>query len=209
MISATTVVVLLTLVDLLGVLANAFLGGMAARRARLDLSGFIVVAIVSGLGGGMIRDALLGMGPAAVLRNPWYLTVAVGGVLVAFVVPFRGKWAVRLLVALDAIAVGCWSAIGVQKGLAADLNWMPAILLGITTAVGGGMVRDLLLMRRPAVLGGNTLYATGSFAASVTALVLTVLGMPLIGTAVAIVVSAFIVLGARRYRWTLPTRGDD
>src|SRR4051794_32083884 len=63
-------------VDLLGVLANAILGGMAARAARLDLVGFAIVATISGLGGGMIRDALLGGGPVVALTNPFYLGTA-------------------------------------------------------------------------------------------------------------------------------------
>ncbi|MGL5406783.1 MAG: trimeric intracellular cation channel family protein [Propionibacteriaceae bacterium] len=193
-----------TATDLAGVLGNALLGGMAARRARLDVVGFIIVAIVSGLGGGMIRDALLGSGPAAVLLNPWYLPVAVGGVLVAYIFPVRGRWPLRLLAVIDAVALGCWSAVGVQKGIAVGLPWVPVLLLGVITAVGGGMVRDLLLQRRPAVLGGNTLYASAAFLASVVALCLTVLGHHVIAMGASILVGAVVTLAARRYRWMLP-----
>lgn len=200
----------ITATDLLGVLTNAFLGGMAARTARLDIVGFVVVAMASGLGGGMMRDMLLSRGPALVLTDPLYLTVAVSGAVVAYLVPFRGKWTLRLFILLDALSVGCWSAVGVQKGLAAGLHWAPSILLGLVTAVGGGMVRDLLLGRRPAVLGGNTLYATGSFVATIFAVMFTMLGFPIVAGVLAILAGSSIVVAARRYRWILPVvRADD
>lgn len=205
---STVVIALLTLTDLAGVLANAFLGGLAARRSKLDLVGFVSVAVACGLGGGMIRDMLLASGPAAVLLNPAYLVVACAGAVVAYAVPIWGKWTMRLIAVLDAVAVGCWSAVGVQKALAHDINPVPAILLGVITAVGGGMVRDLLLHRRPAVLGGNTLYATGAIAASIVALLITLTGHHVVATGLAILVGAGIVLAARRYRWILPTVGD-
>ncbi len=200
----------ITAVDLLGVLTNAFLGGMAARSARLDIVGFVVLAMASGLGGGMMRDMLLSRGPALVLTDPLYLGVAVSGAVVAYLVPFRGKWTLRLFVLLDALSVGCWSAVGVQKGLAAGLHWAPSILLGLVTAVGGGMVRDLLLGRRPAVLGGNTLYASGSFVAAIVAVVLTIFGFPILAGVLAILAGSSVVIAARRYRWILPVvRSDD
>lgn len=207
---ATVALGFITAVDLLGVLTNAFLGGMAARTARLDIVGFVVVAMASGLGGGMMRDMLLSRGPALVLTDPLYLSVAVSGAVIAYLVPFRGKWTLRLFVLLDALSVGCWSAVGVQKGLAAGLHWAPSILLGLLTAVGGGMVRDLLLGRRPAVLGGNTLYATGSFVATIFAVVLTMLGFPILAGVLAILAGSSIVVAARRYRWILPVvRSND
>lgn len=205
---STFVVTLLTLADLAGVLANAFLGGLAARRARLDLVGFVTVAVVCGLGGGMLRDMLLGQGPAVVLTNPAYLVIACAGAVLAYAVSIWGRWTMRLIAVLDAISVGCWSAVGVQKGLAAELTWVPAILLGMVTAVGGGMVRDLLLMKRPAVLGGNTLYATGAFASCLVTLGISLTGHPVLATVASIGVGGGIVLAARRYRWILPTVGD-
>lgn len=200
----------ITIVDLMAVLTNAFLGGMAARSARLDIVGFVVLAMASGLGGGMMRDMLLSRGPALVLTNPLYLEVAVSGAVVAYLVPFRGKWTLRLLVLFDALGVGCWAAVGVQKGLAAGIHWAPSILLGLLTAVGGGMVRDLLLGRRPAVLGGNTLYASGAFVGSVVAVVFTLLGFPVLAGVLSILSGSAVVIAARRYRWILPVaRGDD
>lgn len=196
--------------DLLGVFANAFLGGVAARKARLDLVGFAVLALASGLGGGMIRDMLLSTGPALVLTDPLYLSVALAGALMAYGLVLRNRWAMRLFVVLDALAVGCWAAVGVQKGLNAGLHWLPALLLGLITSVGGGMVRDLLLRKRPGVLGGNTLYATGALVAAVVCLAITLAGEPIVASVAAIVVGGLVVLAARRFQWVLPVvRADD
>jgi len=192
-------------VDLAGVLANAILGGIAARAARLDIVGFAILAVLSGLGGGMIRDTLLQHGTPVALTDPYYLAVAIVGAVIAFFIPFKGKLSLRLLTILDALAVGCWAAAGSQKAIVDGLGWLPAIILGVVTAIGGGMVRDVLLMKVPAVFGGNTLYATSAFVASIEMVILTELGYPAIGSVVAIVSGALLSLLARRFGWILPT----
>jgi uncharacterized membrane protein YeiH len=192
-------------VDLAGVLGNAILGGIAARTARLDLVGFGILAVLSGLGGGIIRDTLLQGGVPVALTDPYYLILAIAGAIIAFVLPLRGKWSQRPLALIDALAVGCWSAVGVQKALDAGLGWLPAIILGMITAVGGGMVRDVLLMRVPSIFGGNTLYATSSLLASIVTVVFVQLGLPEVGALVAILVGGSLSLLARRFGWVLPT----
>lgn len=193
------------LVDLAGVLANAILGGIAARAARFDLVGFVILAILSGLGGGMIRDTLLQQGPPVALTDPYYLGVAIAGAIIAFFIPFQGRVSRLVLLLLDVLAVGCWAAVGAQKGLLAGLGWLPSILLGMVTAIGGGMVRDLFLMKVPTIFGGNTLYATSAFVASVEMVVLSSLGLPEIGTLVAILSAAALSLLAKRFGWILPS----
>jgi uncharacterized membrane protein YeiH len=125
------------------VLGNAILGGIAARSARLDLVGFVVLGTLSGLGGGIIRDTLLQRGPPVAPTDPYYLIVAIAGATVAFVVRFTGRWSTAPLTLIDALAVGCWAAAGAQRALAAGLGWLPAVTLGVIAAVGGGMVRDV------------------------------------------------------------------
>jgi uncharacterized membrane protein YeiH len=193
------------MVDLAGVLANAILGGIAARTARFDLVGFVILAILSGLGGGMIRDTLLQQGPPVALTDPYYLGVAVVGAIIAFFIPFQGKASRRVLLLIDVLAVGCWAAVGAQKGLVAGLGWLPSILLGMVTAIGGGMVRDLFLMRVPTVFGGNTLYATSAFIASIEMVILSSLGLPEVGTLVAILSAAALSLLAKQFGWILPS----
>ncbi|MCP2030676.1 putative membrane protein YeiH [Okibacterium sp. HSC-33S16] len=203
--TAETVNQIIRFVDLAGVLANAILGGIAARSARLDLVGFVILAVMSGLGGGLIRDTLLQQGPPVALTDPAYLGLAITGAMIAFFVPFRGTWSLRSLILLDALAVGCWAAVGAQKTLDAGLGWLPAIVMGIITAVGGGAVRDVMLLRIPRIFGGNTLYATSALVSSVEMVVLSKLGLPSLGSAVAMATGAVLSLLARRYGWTLPT----
>ncbi|GHD39135.1 trimeric intracellular cation channel family protein [Mycetocola manganoxydans] len=196
---------ILRFVDLAGVLANAILGGIAARSARLDIVGFVILAVLSGLGGGIIRDTLLQQGPPVALTDPAYLALAITGAVIAFFVPFRGRWSQRSLVLIDALAIGSWAAVGAQKALDADLGWLTAVAMGIVTAVGGGAVRDVMLLRIPRIFGGNTLYATSALVSSVEMVVLSKLGMPTLGSAVAMGSGALLSLLARRYGWTLPT----
>jgi uncharacterized membrane protein YeiH len=203
--TAETVNQIIRFVDLAGVLANAVLGGIAARSARLDIVGFVILAVMSGLGGGLIRDTLLQQGPPVALTDPAYLVLAITGAVIAFFVPFRGRWSLRSLILLDALAVGCWAAVGAQKTLDAGLGWLPAIVMGIITAVGGGAVRDVMLLRIPRIFGGNTLYATSALVSSIEMVVLSKLGLPTLGSAIAMASGAALSLLARRYGWTLPT----
>jgi len=203
--SAVSLTEIIRFVDLAGVLANAILGGIAARSARLDIVGFIILAVMSGLGGGIIRDTLLQHGAPVALTDPAYLIVALVGGVIAFAIPLKGKISRRSLVLLDALAVGCWAAAGAQKTLDAGLWWLPAVMLGVITAVGGGMVRDVMLLKVPTIFGGNTLYATSALVASIEMVVLSVLGFQAIGSAAAILSGALLSLLARRYGWILPT----
>ena len=191
-------------IDLTGVLANAVLGGALARAARLDPVGFGVLAILSGLGGGLLRDTLLQQGTPAALADPAYIITALAGAAIAFLVHVEGRWWDRVFPGLDALALGCWAAVGTQKALAGGLGWLPAILLGSITAVGGGMIRDVVLRRIPSIFGGNTLYATSATVASGVMVVFERTGHPTIGLVVATFTGAALTLLARWRGWQLP-----
>lgn len=200
--------VLFDVVDLMGVLANAVLGGAVARQLKMDLVGFVILAIASGLGGGMLRDTLLQVGPPVALTNSAYLATAIAGATIAYLLHVRGTWTRRVLVVADALSLGCWAATGTAKALAAGLSWLPAILLGVITAVGGGMIRDIAVGRVPAIFGGNTLYATAAVVGSLEMAVLHSVGLPNWGMAAATLTAAAIVVVARRRGWRLPGAGE-
>lgn len=190
--------------DLAGVLANALLGGVAARSAKLDLVGFACIAIVSGLGGGLLRDTLLQAGTPVALTDLRYLSTALVGACLAYVVPIKGRrWDYPLAV-LDALAVGAWAVAGTAKTLGVGLGPLPAVLLGITTAVGGGAIRDVLLQRRPSIFGGNTLYATAALLASVVMLVGWRWDQNNLGLILGTLAGAGLCLLARWRGWILP-----
>jgi uncharacterized membrane protein YeiH len=146
-------------VDPAGVFASAVLGGAVARALRMDPIGFGSLALVSGLGGGLIRDTPLQNGPPAALTDSRYVLTAVAGAAVAFMVPMHTRlWALSYPL-VDALALGTWAAVGAQKTLGIGLGWLAAVLLGTMSAVGGGVLRDLTVGRMPQIFGGNTLYA--------------------------------------------------
>jgi uncharacterized membrane protein YeiH len=195
---------LLRALDLLGVLANALLGGVVARQHRLDPVGFGALAILSGLGGGVIRDVLLQRGTPVALTDSAYLATVLGGAAVAYVVPIDGRLWQRLFPFVDALALGCWAASGAQKTLVFGLHWLPAVLLGTVTAVGGGAVRDIVMRRVPTIFGGNTLYATCALVASGLLVVLHLSGVTVVGPLIATATGAALYLLARWRGWTLP-----
>jgi uncharacterized membrane protein YeiH len=198
----------LRVLDLTGVFTNAVLGGVIARSARLDPVGFGALAMVSGLGGGVIRDVLLQHGTPIALTDYTYVVTALAGAAVAFLVAIEGRAWDRVWPVVDAFALGCWAAAGAQKTLAVGLGWLPALLLGTITAVGGGFVRDIVLRRIPGILGGNTLYATCATAASGVMVGLYFAGYPTIGSVVATLFGAGLCLLARWQNWVLP-QGDE
>jgi uncharacterized membrane protein YeiH len=166
--------------------------------------GFAALAIASGLGGGIIRDALVQQRPPVALTNPAYLATALAGAGLAFLVRF-GHWAWKLVFPyVDALALGCWAAVGAQKALLSGLSWLPSPLLGVVTAVGGGVIRDPAVGRRPTIFGGNTLYATCALLASGLAVTGTITGHTQVGVMVGTGVGAASCLLARWRGWMLP-----
>ncbi|MDD9207587.1 TRIC cation channel family protein [Georgenia sp. 10Sc9-8] len=194
--------------DLTGVFLNGVLGGMIARSKRFDAVGFGLLAIISALGGGMLRDTLLQAGPPVALTDPYYLGTALAGAGVAFVVRLGGKWWNRSFIIADALVLGCWAATGAAKTLSVGLGWLPAIMLGIITAVGGGMIRDVAVGQVPAVFGGNTLYATAALAAAAILVPIHRHGYEEWGMLAATVVGAGLCVLARWRRWRLPEHND-
>ena len=195
---------LFRVLDLTGVFANAVLGGVIARKEKLDLFGFATLAVLSGLGGGVIRDVLLQHGPPAALTDYAYLLTALIGAAVSYVVHVEGRAWDRVWPVVDAVALGTWAAAGAAKTLAAGLGWLPAVLLGMITAVGGGIVRDVVLRRIPGVLGGNTLYATCALAGAGVLVLLSQDGHPTIGLVAATIFGAGLCMLARWRGWILP-----
>jgi uncharacterized membrane protein YeiH len=192
-------------VDLSGVFANAILGGVVARRTGLDPIGFLVLAVLSGLGGGLIRDTLLQRGTPTALTDYAYLLTAFAAAALAFVLSVEGRMWNWVWPIVDALALGCWAATGAQKTLSVGLGWLPAVLLGAITAVGGGAVRDIVMRQVPAILGGNTLYATCALVAAGTLVLLQYNGYPTAGLLTALVVGAGLCLLARWRGWILPS----
>ena len=145
--------------DLAGVFVFALTGALVAVRARLDLFGTLVLAVATGLGGGLVRDVLLGDVPPPGLVEWQYLAAAALAGMATFVWhPAVARWE-NLILTLDAAGLALFCVTGALKASDAGLGIVPAALLGMITAIGGGITRDVLANRVPVVLQGGW-YAT-------------------------------------------------
>jgi uncharacterized membrane protein YeiH len=197
--------VLITVLQLIGVGVFAASGALAAVRARLDVFGVAVVGLTTALGGGLIRDVLLGVHPPTALRD-WRL-LAVPAV-VSLVVFWAHPQVVRLRRAVllaDAVGLGLFVASGTATALALGVPRYDAWLVGMTAGIGGGVMRDLLLREIPLVLR-REIYALAALAGGV----LVVLGdwLRLPSGPVTVVASAVVVVirvVALWRRWNAPT----
>lgn len=158
--------------DISGTAVLALQGTAIAMAARLDLYGILVIAFVASLGGGIMRDVLLGQAPPVAFRQARYcltvLSAAFAVILAGHDGFFSGGMAVRFL---DAVGLGLFTVAGTEKALEFGCRSFAAVMLGTLTATGGGMLRDVLLGRVPVVLRAD-FYAT---AALIGALVIVVL----------------------------------
>ncbi|WP_433461497.1 trimeric intracellular cation channel family protein [Spirillospora sp. CA-142024] len=145
--------------DLAGIFVFAVSGALAAVRQRLDVVGMVVLAEITALGGGIIRDLMIGAVPPAAFTDLGYVLVPLAASALVF---FWHPQVTRLLPAVllfDAAGLGLFCATGTVKALAYGLSPVHSVLLGIVTAVGGGILRDMLGGQIPAVLYDRQLYA--------------------------------------------------
>lgn len=199
----TTIPDIIRSLDLLGVFANGLLGGAVARRFHLDPVGMSVLAIVSALGGGAIRDVLLALRPVA-LTDLSYLTTALIAAVLAFLVSLEGRRWNQIFPWVDAIALGTWAVVGTEKALLHGVHWLPAILLGVLTACGGGVVRDMMLGRVPIILQRSELYATAACVAGGTMVLMSLVASESVASLVAVLTGGGLCLAARKRGWVLP-----
>lgn len=150
---------LLVVLDLAGIFVFALSGGLVGVRKELDVFGVLVLAAATGLGGGFMRDVLIGAVPPAALEDWRYLLVpVVAGFVTFWFHPALGRME-RLVTVFDAAGLGLFCVVGALKALEFGLGLLPSALMGVLTAVGGGVVRDVLAGRVPVVLRSE-LYAT-------------------------------------------------
>nr|WP_257907108.1 TRIC cation channel family protein [Janibacter limosus] len=166
--------------------------------------GFTVPAIISAPGGGAIHDVLLNVQPVA-LTDLRYLTVALVAAAIAYLVPLEGRRWRQTFPRVDAIALGTRAVVGTQKALLNDIHWLPAILLGVLTACGGGVVRDMMLGNVPVILQRSELYATAAFAGGATPVLLHPATTGPLASLGAVLVGGAVCLLARKRGWMLPT----
>lgn len=163
------------IVDFLGVFVGALGGALATirdTRYKYDVIGVLGLGFTSALGGGIVRDIVLQKGPPLAFIDIRYIIAALAGATMALMFEHRfGKGAERLVVWMDAAALGLFAVAGTTRALNAGLTRLPALLLGIVTAVGGGSLRDVLSGRTPRIFERGQLYAIAAMVGSLLFLV--------------------------------------
>ncbi|HYH12699.1 MAG TPA: TRIC cation channel family protein [Thermomicrobiales bacterium] len=190
-------------VDLFGVFVGGITGALVARRFSYDITGIWALALVSGLGGGMIRDVLLQAGPPLALVEPRYLpTVLVATFVGAFFGGRIDSLKGTILVA-DAVAISGFAVAGTLRTFDTGFGPWPAVLLGVITAVGGGLIRDVMTGVQPAIFQRSELYAFAALGTSLSLVLLRALDLPRgMIILISIAVGIALRLGSVRFGWT-------
>jgi uncharacterized membrane protein YeiH len=138
--------------DLFGVFVFALSGGFDGAKYHLDLFGILVLAVATSLGGGIMRDAILGVHPPAAFVDETYFFTALTAGLIAFFFSNRVERHFEYVKIADAIGLGVFAAIGAATAVRHELGWVGIVLMSILTATGGGVIRDLLVREIPMIL---------------------------------------------------------
>lgn len=196
---------LLLVLDIVGIAVFAVSGALAAVDKKLDIFGVIFLAVATALGGGFIRDALLGATPAAALTDWRYLaTPAIAGLVVFFVHPSVARWS-RLFLLADAAGLGLFAVAGTRKAIEFGVGPLGSSAIGILTAIGGGIIRDILVREIPHVLH-REIYATAALLATIVVVMGDRLSLNDVVVAILAICLAFSLRVVSRWKnWAAPT----
>jgi len=194
---------LLQMLDYLGVAVFAVTGGIMASRKQLDFIAFLFFATLTGIGGGTLRDLLLGV-PVFWVENEAYLLVCL---VVSVVVWFFADWIEGLNKPLrwaDAVGIAAYSVMGAAKALSVGDTVLVAVLMGVATATFGGVLRDTIA-REPSSIVKPEIYVSAAFAGAGSYVLLVQFGLPQVACAIAAGSVALLLRGGAIVRgWTLP-----
>jgi uncharacterized membrane protein YeiH len=192
------------ILDLVGTAAFAASGAWVGVRKHMDLFGVLVLGVVTAVGGGTLRDLLLGDIPPFSLKDETYICIAITVSLVVFINRIKFMAFEKPLLYFDAIGLGTFVVIGTTKALDFQLGFLGAVLMGVMTGTAGGVIRDILANQVPLILR-REIYASACVAGGVLLVVLLQIGA---GRPVAALFAASTVIVVRllaiHYNWALP-----
>jgi uncharacterized membrane protein YeiH len=194
----------LVLLDWLGIVAFAITGALVASRKQMDIVGFALLATVTGIGGGTLRDLLLGIHPILWIKQPEYLVVCIVFALIVFVTAHLVQSRMRLILWADAAGLALFSTVGAERAMSVGAPALVAVVMGTITACAGGIIRDVLSQER-SIIFSYEIYTTAAMAAAAA-----FVGLSSIGIAWEIAVTASTALGltlrggALIWGWSLP-----
>ncbi|OEF23691.1 trimeric intracellular cation channel family protein [Vibrio rumoiensis] len=196
---------LLSIIYIIGITAEAMTGALSAGRKNMDWFGVMLVASATAIGGGSVRDILLGHFPLTWVQHPEYLLITcVAGIVTTLL----AKWVIKfhgVFIRLDALGLAAFSIIGCQVGINMGLHYSICIVSAIVTGVFGGLLRDLICRQAPLVLH-NELYASVALVVAVLYLAILHFGFSdLTATVSALVVGYLLRMASVRFKWRLPS----
>lgn len=205
--------IIIFIMELVGTIAFASSGAMLAIQKSMDIFGVCVLGVVTSVGGGLVRDLILGITPPGMFRKPIYTLVALAVSVLLFVIIYinhswlKGKVALmydKIMRIFDALGLGIFTVVGVNTAWNAGYEQKFLLaFVGVLTGVGGGLLRDVMAQEKPYILTKHV-YACASIAGALVC----VLGRGLIGKLVSMVAGAVTVIIIRllavHYRWNLP-----
>ncbi|MDH3997524.1 MAG: trimeric intracellular cation channel family protein [Desulfuromonadales bacterium] len=198
---------ILYLLDLIGTAAFAASGAWAGVRKEMDLFGVLVLGLVTAVGGGTLRDLLLGDVPPFSLQNEIYLYLPIIVSFIVFIAHSKFQVIEKPLLYFDAIGLGTFVVIGTSKALSLEMGFLTAVLMGVMTGTAGGVMRDIFSNQVPLILR-REIYASACVVGGTLFVILDYFGLSQGATAI-ISASAVIIirLMAIRYNWALPKAG--
>ena len=191
-------------IDILGTIAFAISGVLVAMEKRLDLFGVVIIAFVTSIGGGTLRDLLIGNTPVAWMQDLTYVIVILASVVFAIIFVKQLKYLRKSLFLFDTIGIGLYTMVGIEKGLQAELLPIICIALGTMTASFGGVIRDILCNEIP-VIFRKEIYATACIVGGASYFLFSMLPMvDAYANIGAIIIVILIRILAVRFKITLP-----
>ncbi|MFT5847985.1 MAG: putative membrane protein YeiH [Psychroserpens sp.] len=155
------------IIDILGTIAFAISGVLVALNKRMDPFGVLIIAFVTAVGGGTLRDVMIGVSPVSWMTNMTYVYVIFGSTVFAIVLRNKINYLRTSLFLFDTIGIGLYTVVGIEKGLNAGLHPIICIALGTMTACFGGVIRDILCNEIP-VIFRKEIYATACILGGLT-----------------------------------------
>jgi uncharacterized membrane protein YeiH len=195
---------IIQLLDFFGTMAFAASGSFKAIEKKSDIVGVIILSIITGLAGGIIRDVIFGRSPPTGIVNPVYLLISISTGVTIFLLYPRLKKHWNLFLKFDAIGLGVFTIIGATTAYTLfGLNFLIIAFAGVLTAIGGGILRDVFVNEIPIVFV-KELYVTASFTGIIIFYLLLILLDPIIAAIVGAISSTSVRLLAIKYGWNLP-----
>lgn len=192
-----------TIFDLFAVFMFASSGALAAIRKKYDFIGVLVLAFVSGLGGGLIRDAIfIQAGPPLAVRDSSYLIVILAAFILSMLFHTKLSRLKRTTLIVDALGLGAYGVVGCQAALQAGLVPLAAIIVGVFNATGAGLIRDVLIREEPIIFKPGQFYAGAAIAGCSVFVGMTLLGIDAILAGIVATATAFVLrLLAVKFNW--------